>query len=240
LLSVSGRFTSFAVVALVAAGIAGCGGDSTTAPITTVGPTGVSGPGGSVSPETFISEGDPICAEAYTALENLPVNVTGDQAASIVSGMIESLQAIGDPGPTNKGDLDEFYNQLRTAENAYKKGNATDAEASLEAARSAADSYGFKDCAGNGKSVSGSTTGTGTGTGTGGGSAGGSASGGTATPPDTSVTPAPAPEPTPAPAPTPTPTPAPPAGGTGTAPPAGGSGGSGGGTSGNTGGVSAG
>jgi hypothetical protein len=215
------------VIAAVAASaaLAACGGDETTAPITTIGATGASGPAGSVTPETLIAQGDPICAEAYTALLSLPANVTGDQAATIVQGMIESLQAIGDPGPENKGDLDSFYSSLKTAEQDYKHGDATGAETALDQARAAASDYGFNDCGKKGSTISAAGTGTG-------------GTGGTATTPGTSAPPATT-EPAPAPTPTPNPTPTPPAGGTGNPPPAPPStGGGGGGTGGNTGGVS--
>lgn len=204
--------------------VAGCGGPNATAPITTLGPTGASGVAGTVTPETFIAEGDGVCTAAYAALADLPVNVTGDQAAVLVSGMVDSLRAIGDPGAENKGDLDQFYAELKTAARDYKHGNVTGAEAALDSARAAAADYGFKDCAKKSTArISGA----------------GANAGGTATPPDTPVAPA---EPTPAPAPEPTPAPAPvpPAGGTGDAVPPTPPDGGGGGSSGNTGGVSAG
>ena len=181
--------------------VAGCGDDEPT-PITPVdsGATGATGAeAGAITPEELIDEGDPICAEAYTALVSAPANVTGAQQASIVEGLVESMQSLGDPGTENEDDLDDFYDSLQDARKAYEDDDTLTAEAALADARSAADRYGFKDCGDEGQALDGTTDSSDT-------SSDDSTSAPTTEPaPTEPVTPAPTPEPS-----------TPPAGGTDT------------------------
>lgn len=206
------HFLLLAVAAAAAVLLAACGGDD-EAPITTLelGPTGPTGPTGALARSDLIKDGDDICAEAYTALANLPADETGAggqaaQQASIVEGLADSLDSLGQPPREDRDAYEEFLDGLQDAARAYEQGDAVTAEAELADARQAASDYGFKDCGEEGEAL-------------------GGAGGATTTPSTTPAAPT-------TPAPTTTAPTAPPSGGTGTTP-AGGGGGTGG-----TGGVS--
>lgn len=187
------------VAALAAVGVAGCGGDDEP-PLTPVeiGPTGPTGPSGALPRSELVSEADDICAEAYTALANLPAGGTG-QRASIVKGMVNSLESLGKAPSGDRGTYEDFVDALDDAANAYENDDTLAGDAALSEARQAAAEYGFKDCGEQGKELEGAGA-------------------------EAPAEPAPAPEA----APPATTTPAPSSGGTDTAPDDGGGGGGGG------------
>lgn len=198
-----GRFSLLIpiVAAVAAVGVVGCGDDDEPA-LTTVeiGPTGPTGPSGALSKGEFTSEADDICAEAYTALANLAAD-GAVQRASIVSGMVNSLESLG-RAPSDRSGFKAFLDSLDDAATAYENDDALAGDAALTEARTAATEYGLKDCSEQGKELE----------------------GGAGTEAPTAPTPAPtAPPPaTTTPAPT-----GPPSGGTGTEPEGGGGGGGG-------------
>lgn len=227
---------------------AGCG-DSNPAPVVSVsGPSGASGGGGSsaLTKADFIKQADSICQEANSAIAslsggaNIDATTQASQELEITRSEQQSLESLTAPSQdssTLKDFLAAIKNEvdaLTSLSSAVASGGDTSAADSELAgaksnAQSAATSYGFQDCA-NAKTPPTQPGGTVT----------------TTPVPTTTVPVTPTTTPTVTPTVPVTPTPAPPApsgGGTGSAPPSGGTGGGSGGSSGNggtggTGGVS--
>lgn len=228
--SVSLLRPGFLVVALAAAAIAvGCGGDDDE-PAQPV-DAGATGPTGAVSQETFIEQGDRICAESNLAIAQLTAGDLDSEAVvgqvlSITEGQVSSLRSLGDP-PEDADTysrflaaMDDVVEALERQELAAERGEDASAVVSdLEEARTeaaeAAEDFGFEDCGQEGEPLELDGE-------------------GDTDAPDQAPAPAPAPTPeAPAePAPAPAPAPAPPSGGTGDSPS-----GDGGGGGGDTGGV---
>ncbi|MGI8462233.1 MAG: hypothetical protein ACR2OC_11470 [Solirubrobacterales bacterium] len=221
-------------LAFAAIGV-GCGGDDepiTSVSSTTAGPTGASGASGTL--ESFIDQGDDICAESNAAIANIAsssatTDTSTSQEVSITEGQIDGLKSLGAP-PEDAETFDRFLTAqeevvaaLEKADLAGQRGEDTteaDTEAAAAAAdaQSAAEDFGFKECGQEGEAIE-ST----------GGGGGGSDAAPSAPAPTAPAAPAPTAPPV-APAPV-TPAPAPPTDG-GAAPPAdGGTGGTSGGVS---------
>jgi hypothetical protein len=221
---------AFAVAALLANG---CGG-SDSAPVTPVqSQTGDQGPT-ALSKTAFITQADSICGEANAALSALDTGTTGNdpklqatQELQITRTELQSLQSLTPPSGS-RSVLDRFLSALddqvtalghkKTAVDQGADTASAEAEASAATfnAQSAAQDYGFKDCANASQAPTGAQT--------------------TTTAPSVTTTTAPTiTTPT-----TPTTTAAPPTGGTGGETgggAGGGTGGGGGGTGGGTGGT---
>jgi len=140
----------------------GCGDDDDPiTPITTEATTPeASGP----SDADFVASADPVCAEANAAIANLSAgtevsSVAAGQQLEITQGLIESLQALGDPADPD-GSLAEYYASLEDQvavleqqEEAAASGDtvtanalATELDAARNVALGAADDYGFEEC----------------------------------------------------------------------------------------------
>ncbi len=151
-------FTPIVALLAVAALLAGCGGgDETTesAPPTTE-------TAAAVTQAELIERGDAICAEVNAAVGTVGASTeTGSvaaQAASLYSGMVDSLKGIGAPQETE--GYPEFIaaaEALSTAEDEVQLASEREDTAALESAESnassalasfqaAADEYGFEDC----------------------------------------------------------------------------------------------
>lgn len=167
-----------AALALVALGIAGCGGgddDETTAAPTT---TSAEAPA-ALSKEELIAQGDGICAEVNAAVGTVGTTESGGasqavQVSDLYAGMVERLQGLGTPSDDTAG-YDEFIaaaEGLAQAESdvqlAAERGEEealttaeADASSALASFQSAATSYGFTRCAeGPSAPVPGTATGT--------------------------------------------------------------------------------
>ncbi|MFL5869709.1 MAG: hypothetical protein ACJ75R_01405, partial [Solirubrobacterales bacterium] len=224
--------------------IKSCGGDSNDA--TTTAALGASGTAGatSLSQADYIAQGDDICRQTNTSISQIDAsdaNAAASEKGTDIASELNALQTL--PAPTDGQDqLDGFLQALQDQVDDYEKRDVAvergddSAVAEIDAkiaddedtAKSAAQKFGFEAC---GDFSQTSKTGGG-----GGGGGGGpetttttSATGGTIIP--TTTIP---PTTTTVPTTTPPATGAPPAGGTGTTPPAGGTGGAG---TGGTGGV---
>jgi hypothetical protein len=218
---------AFAVAALAAVG---CGG-SDSAPITPVqSQTGDQGPP-ALSKTAFITQADSVCGEANAALSALDTGTAGNdpklqatEELQITRTELQSLQSLTPPNGSRSA-LDRFLSALedQVTALAHKKtavdqgGDTASAEAEASAAvssaQSAAQDYGFKDCANASQAPTGAST--------------------TTTAPAVTTTTPTVTTPT-----TPTTTAAPPTGGTGGGGTGGGTGGGGGGgTGGGTGGT---
>jgi hypothetical protein len=149
------------VLALALAGCGGGGGEESTTtsapPATTPAP---------LSKEALIAQGDGICAEVNAAVGTVGSTSSGasgqaGQAASLYSGMVERLKALGAPSEAN-AEYDEFISaaeELAQAESNVKlasereeEGEAlseaeVEASSALSSFQSAASSYGFEKCA---------------------------------------------------------------------------------------------
>ena len=229
--------------------IRSCGGDDEAAQPLAAGASGASGAAGvtSLSQSDYIAQGDPICLDANTSLDNVdesdPVQADQDKS-QIVAGELQQLQTL--PAPTDGADqLDKFLGELQKQAEAYQDRSTasergddaavaelgTTLEKSQDDAATAGKKFGFKVCGDLGKTGSTSSTGGGGGGGADTSTDTGTDTGGTGTPTEpvapTTTTPVPVAPPTDSGTVTPTPTPAPPAGGGGT----GGTGGSSGGVS---------
>ena len=146
---------------LVALAIGGCGGGddepADTAPAAAE-PT-------ALSKEELIAQGEAICAEVNAAVGTVGSTTTGSesqasQVADLYSGMVERLKGLGAPSDDRSG-YDEFIGsaeQLAQAESdvalAAGRGEAealasaeSEADAALDAFQSAANAYGFEQCA---------------------------------------------------------------------------------------------
>jgi hypothetical protein len=156
-------FPHLAVVALVALGIAGCGGgddETTTAASTTAAEAPVA-----LGKEELIAQGDGICAEVNVAVGTVGSTETDGasqsvQVADLYTGMVERLRGLGVPGDDNSG-YDEFMaaaQALAQAESdvqlAAERGEEealseaeSDASSALASFQSAATAYGFTECA---------------------------------------------------------------------------------------------
>lgn len=151
-------------LALIVFALAGCGGgggeESTTTsapPATTPAP---------LSKEALIAQGDGICAEVNAAVGTVGSTSSGasgqaGQAASLYSGMVERLKALGAPSEAS-AEYDEFISaaeELAQAESNVKlasereeEGEAlseaeVEASSALSSFQSAASAYGFEKCA---------------------------------------------------------------------------------------------
>jgi hypothetical protein len=157
---------SLCACALVAAG---CGGDdepaATPEPLT--GATGASGLAGATD---FLGEADEICAEANTALANLPDGLDSSTQATqklgITEGLVDSIESLGTP-ETNTEDLDRFLKAMGRAVSALERqqlaanrddqAGVDEAEASYQEAlgdaKRAAEAFGFEECGQKGKAI---------------------------------------------------------------------------------------
>jgi hypothetical protein len=147
-----------------AAALAGCGGgdggDDTveSVPVTTTEapPT--------LTKEELISQGDAICAEVNAAVGGLETEETevaerAEQTAELYGGMVDRLQALGEPeDPEGYAELTAAADDLTQAQSdvllAAERGEeegllAAEAEAAtaLDDFQEAAAGYGFEDCA---------------------------------------------------------------------------------------------
>jgi hypothetical protein len=149
------------VAALLAAG---CGGDD-SAPTTTIqGATGKQG-ATALSKTAFISQADAVCGEANAALSALDSGTAGNdpklqatQELQITRTELQSLQSLNPPDG-NRSALERFLTALqdqvaalgdkKTAVDQGGDTSSAEAEASsaLTSAQTAAQDYGFKDCA---------------------------------------------------------------------------------------------
>lgn len=228
-------FAAMPVVALLAAGFGGCGGDDSSLPDTPIA-TSTTETTGALTKADLLQQGDDVCAEVNAAIGAVDESSVGaadklSQQADLYSGMIERLQGLGNPD--DAAGLQDVYSAgtalVQASQDSQLAAQRSDA-AGLTSAESAAASalisfqdaasaYGFEEC---GKAPTPPQT-----------------SSGTPTSPVAPVAPAtttPAAPVTPAPAPAPAP--APPtgaAGGTGGGSTGGGTGGTGGGSSGGVG-----
>ena len=152
---------AFAAASLLAAG---CGGDD-SAPVTTIqGATGKQG-ATALSKTAFIAQADAVCGEANAALSALDSGTAGNdpklqatQELQITRTELQSLQSLNPPDG-NRSALERFLSALQDQVAALgdKKaavetgGDASSAEAeassALTSAQTAAQDYGFKDCA---------------------------------------------------------------------------------------------
>lgn len=148
-----------------ALGLAACGDDD--APIEPVSSTTTTTSGGVVSQEDFIASGDARCAEANAAIANLGDDSTAiGQEREITEGLVDDLQAIGDPEDP-AGSLADYYSALndqvrilKQQETATSEGDTTTVsslETELDSAKSdaatAAGEYGFEECGGTGTTI---------------------------------------------------------------------------------------
>jgi hypothetical protein len=147
----------FVVIVLL---IRSCGGDDEETPVTPV--SGATGPGGPLSQNEFIEEGDASCLESNTALASVddsdPV-IAATEEGQILAGELESLQSLETP-TDGENKLENFLAALQDQVAAYdryitalERGDDT-AAAELEAeiddagseARRAARRFGFEVC----------------------------------------------------------------------------------------------
>lgn len=155
------RRTSILALPVAALLIAGCGGggddDSTeSTAVTTAAPA-------ALSQAELIEQGDAICAEVNAAVGTVGSSSaeTGSpaaQAADLYSGMVASLQNLGEPEEADGyAEFSSAADELATAENEVKLAAERGDTAGLEAAESNASSalasfqdvaseYGFEDC----------------------------------------------------------------------------------------------
>jgi hypothetical protein len=147
------------VVALLVAGCGGGGSSSTTA---TTAKKKTTAP--KLSKAGFISQGDAICAEVNTAVGSTEesaaeVSVQTTQVANLYTGMVESIQRLGQP--SEKDGYSEFMGaaeKLAMVEGDLKKAAeeedlvaeeeaAQESGPALEEFQQQAAVYGFEDCA---------------------------------------------------------------------------------------------
>jgi hypothetical protein len=147
------------VVALV---IAGCGGGGSSSTTTTTTKKKVTAP--KLSKAGFISQGDAICAEVNTAVGSTEESaaepaVQTTQIASLYTGMVESIQRLGQP--SEKAGYSEFMGaaeKLAMVEGDLKKAAeeedlvaeeeaAQESGPALEEFQQQAAVYGFEECA---------------------------------------------------------------------------------------------
>ncbi len=153
---------AFAAAALLAAG---CGGDD-SAPITTIqGATGKQG-ATALSKTAFIAQADAVCGEANAALSALDSGTAGNdpklqatQELQITRSELQSLQSLNPPDG-NRSALERFLSALQDQVDGARRqeGRRRDRAATpprprprraapLASAQTAAQDYGFKDCA---------------------------------------------------------------------------------------------
>ncbi|MCW2980096.1 MAG: hypothetical protein JWO14_1823 [Solirubrobacterales bacterium] len=147
------------IVALV---VAGCGGGGSSSTTTTTAKKKTTAP--KLSKAGFISQGDAICAEVNTAVGSTEesaaeASVQTTQVANLYTGMVESIQRLGQPG--EKDGYSEFMGaaeKLAMVEGDLKKaGEEEDLVAEEEAAQESGPAleefqqqaavYGFEACA---------------------------------------------------------------------------------------------
>ena len=147
------------VVALV---VAGCGGGGSSSTTTTTAKKKTTAP--KLSKAGFISQGDAICAEVNTAVGSTEesaaeVSVQTTQVANLYTGMVESIQRLGQP--SEKDGYSEFMGaaeKLAMVEGDLKKAAeeedlvaeeeaAQESGPALEEFQQQAAVYGFEDCA---------------------------------------------------------------------------------------------
>jgi len=156
------RLTLLSLAALAALFVAGCGGGGGTTD-TTAAPPPEEAPA-ALSKAELISQGDAICAEVNSAVGSVgssaaDPSTSAEQAATLYTNMITSLQDLGAP-KEKSAEYEEFSvaaNELATAEGEVKlaaeredQAGLAEAEgrasAVLEAFQSAATAYGFQQC----------------------------------------------------------------------------------------------
>ena len=145
------RNTSIGVGALIAAlafGAAGCGGDDETSDTSTA---------ASLTKEEFITQGDQICTEGDAELTSSDQPQSQEDVAPFVTDTLipnlqaqhDDLEALGAP----EGDEDEISDllaSLQTAIDAFEADPSSVFDTSnLQAASQAAQDYGFKVCSQN-------------------------------------------------------------------------------------------
>jgi hypothetical protein len=147
------------VVALV---VAGCGGGGSSSTTTTTAKKKTTAP--KLSKAGFISQGDAICAEVNTAVGSTEesaaeVSVQTTQVANLYTGMVESIQRLGQP--SEKDGYSEFMGaaeKLAMVEGDLKKAAeeedlvaeeeaAQESGPALEEFQQQAAVYGFEECA---------------------------------------------------------------------------------------------
>lgn len=142
--------------------LAGCGGggggDSTAAPAVARAPTTTT-----LTKQDLISQGDAICAEVNAAVGTVSASADTSsrisQEADLYSGMVDRLKALGAPEDSSgysefiaaAGELAQAESDARLAAERGDETGLSEAETSASAAlssfQSAAQSYGFENCA---------------------------------------------------------------------------------------------
>ena len=155
----SRRRTFIAALPLVALSVAGCGGssgsDETSAPTTTATTT-------ALTKAQLIEQGDAICAEVNAAVGTVGSSSSttspAAQAASLYSGMVNSLKNLGAPQEAaGYSEFEAAAEALAKAEDEVKLAAEREDSTALSSAESSASSalssfqtaageYGFEDC----------------------------------------------------------------------------------------------
>jgi hypothetical protein len=147
------------LAALAIAGCGGGGGGGSTA--STVAPAATETT--ALSKEELIGQGDAVCAEVNAAVGTVGASSAESssqvsQVADLYTGMVESLKNLGAPeDPTGYSEFIAAAEELSTGESEAKLAEERGDSAALSAAetksasalasfRSAAESYGFKEC----------------------------------------------------------------------------------------------
>ena len=152
----------FGAVALSALAFAGCGGDDET---TESAPVETAEAPAALAKEELLAQGDAICAEVNAAVGTVGLTSSeaggqSGQVAELYTGMVERLKGLGAPSDDSAG-YEEFIGaaeQLAQTQSnvslAAERGEdaalvsaESEASSALSAFQSAAETYGFEECA---------------------------------------------------------------------------------------------